>query len=133
SGHNLTSRRVFQTRYHTHHQPHMTSHQTTSEIQLRDGLGEGLTGDDEERGIDAPAHHDLARLAAAPAPLDVEPRVLARGEIEADLILGLDHLAIRPDVEPSAVGIARDDRVAGPDVLAAVSRPVARRGEVANV
>src|SRR5206468_727781 len=132
-GHDLRARRVDEARDLALHQLHGTSHQPASEIQLRDGLGEGLTGDDEERGIDAPAHHDLARLAAAPAPLDVEPRVLARGEIEANLILGLDHLAIRSDVEPSAVGIARDDRIAGPDVLAAVSRPVARRGEVANV
>src|SRR5262249_15005158 len=132
-GHDLGARRIDEARHLALHQLHRAPHQAAGEVQLGDGLGERLTGDDEERGIDAPAHHDLARPAANPAPRDVEPRGPARGEVQADLIPGLDHLAIRPDVEPSAVGIARDDGIAGPDVLAAVSRPVARRREVANV
>ncbi len=43
------------------------------------------------------------------------------------------HLAVAAHVQPTAVGIARDDRVAGADVLAAVPRPVARGGELADV
>src|SRR3989441_5350042 len=124
-GHDLRAGRIAEARHLALHELHGTSHQAAGEVQLRDGLGKRLTGDDEERGIDAPAHHDLARLTPTPAPFDVEPRVLARREIEPDLVLPLDHLAIGPDVEPAAVGIAGDDGVAGPDVLTAVARPVA--------
>src|SRR2546430_11880461 len=38
------------------------------EVELRDGLGEGLRGRDEERRVDAPAADDLAGLVAAPVP-----------------------------------------------------------------
>ena len=131
--HDLGARRIVEARRLPLHDLDGSAEHRADEIQLGDRLGEGLRGRDEERGIDAPAAHDLARLVAAPVPLDVQPRVLARREVEPDLVLALHHLAVAADVEPAPVRVARDDRVAGPDVLATVPRPVARRGEVADV
>src|SRR5437867_2313983 len=88
-------------------------------------LGEGDRGGNEHRGVHAPGCHDLARLVAAPVALDVQSRVLARRAVEPDVGLVLDHLAIAADVEPARVGIARDDRIRGPDVAPAVAGPVA--------
>src|SRR5438876_10040626 len=79
------------------------------------------------------AHCFLLLVLQPPTPTLFPYTTLFRSEVQAALPLALHHLTVAAHVQPSAVGIARDDRIAGADVLSAVPRPVARGGAVTDV
>ena len=106
------------------HHRHGLALQAADILVFGDVLREALRSDQHEQRIDPPRGGDLDLLAARPGPLDMQPRVLARRQIEPDLALALLHHPVGADVEIAAIGIARDHRVPGAAVAAAVERPV---------
>src|SRR5437867_486396 len=67
-------------------------------------FAKGERGSDEHGGVDAPDGDDLARLVAAPVALDVQPRVLAGREVEADVIAVVHHLPVAATLSQPASG-----------------------------
>src|SRR5439155_556944 len=58
----------------------------------------------------------------------MHPAVLARRDVEAELVLVVDHHAIAAEVDPAVVRIAGDVEAAGADVAAPVVLVPLRRG-----
>jgi len=63
----------------------------------------------------------------------VHPAVLARRDVEAELVAVVDHHPVAAQVHPAVIGIARDVEAAGADVAAAVVLVPLRRGEDRHV
>src|SRR5207237_6222975 len=82
----------------------------------------------EERGATRD-EGDGHRLPAAEPRVAVDAAVLARRDVEAELVLVVDHDAIAAEVDPAVVGVPRDVEAAGADVAAAVALVPFRRGE----
>src|SRR5207244_11214820 len=90
----LGARRVEEARRLALHQLDGPAQHAADEVELRDGLGEGLRSRDEERGVDAPAADDLAGLVPAPVPLAVQARLLPRRQGPPDLTLAPHRRAL---------------------------------------
>ena len=74
----------------------------------------------EREGIVAERHGHFERLAACGVFFSLDAAVFARRNIEADLVLVMDHDSIGAVIHPAFVGILGDIDAAGTDVAATV-------------
>src|SRR5262249_48195785 len=86
-------------------------------------------GDQEERvTADDDAHGH--RLATREVLIPVNATMLARRDVQANVLLVLHHHAVRAGVDPVAVRVLGDVDAAGPDVAAAILRVPERHREL---
>ncbi len=118
---------------HPIRQLHRTAQNAADDVQFRYVRVVGLRRDHEGYGVDSVGGHHLAGLAARPPGFAVEQAVLAGRTVHADSSWTLNHLSVAAHIDAARVGIAGKGNVAGTDVVAAVARPEARRGQLCHV
>src|SRR5689334_21917052 len=81
----------------------------------------------------AKRHGNLERLSAGGIFLALDSAMLTGRNIKTDLVLIVDHHAVRSVIHPTLVGIARDIDTARADITAAVLVVPKRRWEFEHV
>ena len=84
------------------------AHDATGDVELRLLGAEHLRRQHEQHRIDAVSRDHLARLAARPPGLAIEPAVLARRAVEPDPARPVQHLPVAADIDAAGLGIARE-------------------------
>src|SRR5690242_20454376 len=81
----------------------------------------------------AKRHSNLERLSAGGIFLALDSAMLTGRNIKPDLVFIVDHHAVRPVIDPTLVGIARNVDTARADITAAVLVMPKRRWEFEHV
>ena len=90
-------------------------------------------GREEQERVAAGDERDRHLLAARDPGVTVHPTVLARRDVEAELVLVVDHHPVAAEVDPAVVLVAGDVEAAGADVATAVVLVPLRRRENGHV
>ena len=107
--------------------------QAAGDIQFAHAVGHFAAGYQELQRVAADDDGHRHRLVPRLVLVAMDAPVLARGHIEAQRVLVVDHHPVGADVDPVLFGIAGDVVAAGADVASAVGFVPERDGEFGDV